>query len=150
MYPTPQMIQRCCYRYVFRLFRQWFGVWFDSWSFGVRRWTSCFWDWVGKTYFQCSSWAQGLENHAPHPTNSSIMSVTMCLRYILTFVFDGLAFGMWGRRGSYVRKPLRLHYMGNRKYEIKIQTLPKPAFYQKRYTWRLDSPSKHFLRIPKR
>ena len=44
----------------------------------------------------------------------------MCLRYILTFVFDGLAFGMWVRSGSYMRKPLRLHYMGNRKYEIKV------------------------------
>ena len=49
-----------------------------------------------------------------------------------------------------MRKPLRLHYMGNRKYEIKIQTLPKPALYPKKYTWRLDSPSKHFLRIPTR
>ena len=116
---------------------------FDSWSFWERRWTSCFWGWVGKTYFQCSQWAQGLENHAPHLTNSSSMSVTTCFRYVLTFVFDGLAFGMWGRRGSYMRKLLRLHYMGNWKYVI----MPNQTFYQKRYTWRLDSPIKPFLRI---
>ena len=67
----------------------------------------------------------------------------MCLRYILVFVFDGLAFGMWVRSGSYMRKLLRLHYMGNRKYVI----MPNQTFYQKRYTWRLDNPIKPFLRI---
>ena len=104
----------------------------------------------GKNIFPMQFVGASLENHAPHPTNSSIMSVTMCLRYILTFVFDGLAFGMWVRSGSYMRKLLRLHYVGNRKYEIKVQALPKPAFHQTRYTWRLDSPTKHFLRIPTR
>ena len=98
---------------------------------------------MAKTDFQCSQWAQGLENHAAHLTNSSSMSVTTCFRYVLTFVFDGLAFGVWGRRGSYMRKLLRLHYMGNWKNVI----MPNQTFYQKRYTWRLDSPIKPFLRI---
>jgi hypothetical protein len=43
-----------------------------------------------------------------------------------------------------MRKFLRLHYQ---KYVIENRTLSNQTFHQKRYTLRLDSPSKYFLNI---
>ena len=45
---------------------------------------------VEKTHVECSYCAQGLEDHAPRPIYGSSMSLTTCLRYVLTIAFDGL------------------------------------------------------------
>ena len=93
----------------------------------------------GETHFECSYCAHGLEDHAPHPINGSSMSLTTCLRYVLTMFFDGLAFEVWERRAR--EKLFRLHYIGSRKYVIENRNSPNQTFTLNWYMRKLNNSS---------
>ena len=54
-----------------------------------------------KTSLKCSYWAQGLEDHVPHPTNGSNMSLTTRFRYVLTMALDGVLLLKFGKGGAH-------------------------------------------------
>ena len=83
---------------------------------------------MGKSHFRCSYWAHDLGDHASHPIDGSSMTLTRYFRYVVIIVFDGLAFEMWGRKGSYMIKLLKLHYIGRRKYVIEKRNLSNQTF----------------------
>ena len=96
---------------------------FDSWNFGEGGGDFLLRDWCEKTSFKCSYWAQGLEDHVPHPTDGLNMSRTTRFRHVLTMVLDGVRLLEFGKEGLVHEKALKmiLHrkpIIRNRKSEV--------------------------------
>ena len=64
--------------------------------------TSCLWTGYEKTSFKCSYWAQGLEDHVPHPTNGSNLDTFWRWRWMV------LSFWNLGKEGLIHEKALKI------------------------------------------